>query len=422
MYEILGSYPVMQCTWQCVTYSVTQFLKDQFDSSRSNCLIKCIATVGPLRFITNVNRARSQTLFMMAIICKKCPMWSNRLKLYKLRYAYFFFFFSIGVTLVFMLRSYIEISSVYAKEDLQPCPFTHSSSNQDQRKDNSDYHKLLDIYFKYKHLPESCIASDRYLVAVHTSPEHIENRNVIRSTWGQRSFGIKVFFLLANTTDELLQKKISSEASEFKDVVQADFVDSYCNITYKHVLALKFAIDKCSNIKYLVKVDDDTFVNTPNLKQFLDLYDRKYSNNSNILCLSREKSPVMRSGKWKVSEEMYPGKYYIKHCFGFFIIYPKAAVTAIYREAQKEDVKLFWIDDIFVSGVLAGKAGINHTSITNLWTDYGTLDKYQRDFRKFGGRPFLVGAMEMSTVYMQELWIYLKDHLPKTNIVEMIEQ
>ncbi|VEN55414.1 unnamed protein product [Callosobruchus maculatus] len=228
---------------------------------------------------------------------------------------------SIGVTVFFLLYLYADTLNTGALKKLQfyRSNSTRFSSNPDQSqtvaRSIDNCHKLLNISFRYKHLPVPCNESDRYVIAVHTSPDHLENRNVIRSTWGQKAFGIKVLFLIANATeseskggfilemipDELLQPSIDVEASEFKDIIQSDFVDSYRNLSYKHVLALKFVVDYCSNIRYLIKVDDDSLVNTPNLKNFLDLYDSKYANSTNLLCNTMEYSPILRSGRWKVN-------------------------------------------------------------------------------------------------------------------------
>ncbi|CAH1975051.1 unnamed protein product [Acanthoscelides obtectus] len=324
-----------------------------------------------------------------------------------------------GATFIFLLYLYLEKLGTYKIEEQRT--FYPPSNRSFLRNTSDGYHKLLNIHFRYKHIPEWCNTSDRYVIAVLSSPDHLENRNVIRLTWGQKALGIKVFFLIANTTDETLQLSINRETLAFRDIVQGDFLDSYKNLSYKHVMALKMVVDNCPNVKYLVKVDDDTFVNTPNLKKFLDQYDQNYGNSSNLLCNTMEYSPALRDGRWKVSVEMFPEEYYPKYCSGYFIIYPMAAISAIYRESQNENVKFLWVDDAFVSGVLAGKARINHTSIRKLSLNYVDITKFMEDFKEFGGRPFLVGRMNLNTEDLKKLWAFLKDHVPKTNILERLE-
>nr|CAH7769886.1 unnamed protein product [Callosobruchus chinensis] len=332
-----------------------------------------------------------------------------------------------AVAVFFFLYLYVDPLNIGALKTLQyyRSTSTRSSPNRDQNqtvaRSIDEYHKLLDISFRYKHQPEPCNENDRYVIAVHTSPDHLENRHVIRSTWGQKAFGIKVLFLIANPSDELLQPSIDVEASAFKDIIQGDFVDTYRNLSYKHVLALKFVVDSCSNIRYLIKVDDDSLVNTPNLKNFLDLYDTKYANSTNLLCNTMEYSPILRSGRWEVSEEMLSGTYYPKYCSGYFIIYPMAAVSAIYKESQKDGLKFLWVDDAFVSGILAKAAGIGHKSIRKLSVNYKDVEQFKRDFIEFGGRPFLVGRMNLDKEDLKKLWAFLKDHVPKANILERIE-
>ena len=50
------------------------------------------------------------------------------------------------------------------------------------------------------------------------------------------------------------------------DIIQENFLDSYNNLTLKSILMLKYVKNNCENkVKYVMKCDDDTFINVPNL-------------------------------------------------------------------------------------------------------------------------------------------------------------
>jgi beta-1,3-galactosyltransferase 1 len=52
------------------------------------------------------------------------------------------------------------------------------------------------------------------------------------------------------------------ESDRFGDIIEERFIDSYNNLTLKSVVMLKLVSSYCANsTKYLLKIDDDMFVN-----------------------------------------------------------------------------------------------------------------------------------------------------------------
>lgn len=66
-----------------------------------------------------------------------------------------------------------------------------------------------------------------------------------------------------------LQESLESENDQYHDIVQGSFRDAYRNMTYKHVMSLKWALYFCPRVRYVLKTDDDIFVNTPVLTRAL---------------------------------------------------------------------------------------------------------------------------------------------------------
>ena len=61
--------------------------------------------------------------------------------------------------------------------------------------------------------------------------------------------------------------------SEYHDIIFADMVDSYMNLTLKVLHGLTWANRHCANFNFLVKVDSDVFLNP------FSLVDYFYSHN-----------------------------------------------------------------------------------------------------------------------------------------------
>lgn len=154
---------------------------------------------------------------------------------------------------------------------------TQSSSTSSPREIRSDAEQLIDLHnFAYLMVQPQCEAHVQVLILVHTAPRNAEKRSLIRQTWGmpqmtQGTSPLRVVFLLGAATAQQLQRELELENARYADMVQGNFQDAYRNMTYKHVMALKWFNQRCAHAQLLIKVDDDVFVNTPQLlKLFRD--------------------------------------------------------------------------------------------------------------------------------------------------------
>ncbi|XP_063707701.1 lactosylceramide 1,3-N-acetyl-beta-D-glucosaminyltransferase-like, partial [Culicoides brevitarsis] len=181
-------------------------------------------------------------------------------------------------------------------------------------------------------------------VFVESAPNNFKKRQVIRRTWANQTengkFGrFRVYFTLGTVKSKQKQDEIISENEKYHDIIQGSFVDDYRNLTYKHVMSLKWAKYFCGSAKVVLKTDDDNFV-----------YGRLFHEN-----------PIGRSSKdrHRVTEEELQGKFYPDYIGGFAIFYAQSTVGKIYEVANI--LPFLWIEDAFVSGVAREKTGINAT-------------------------------------------------------------
>ena len=90
---------------------------------------------------------------------------------------------------------------------------------------------------------------------VKSALPNFERRLAIRQTWGkEKQFSnvtIRRVFLLGKSSDDhILQNKLDEEDSKYEDLVQADFIDSYKNLTLKTMSGLKWSVERCSRARY----------------------------------------------------------------------------------------------------------------------------------------------------------------------------
>ena len=150
--------------------------------------------------------------------------------------------------------------------------------------------------------PSLCSGKDiKTLIYVITSPDHFKQREILRSTWARKSDYVSLtIFVIGLTSSNSTQKTIDQEMDRFGDMIQADFVDSYRNLTLKDIAAMKWIKDYCPNAEYVIKADDDIVVDIRHIAQIIkkQVY-RDEEILPHMLCLSVSNSGIIRSPQSK---------------------------------------------------------------------------------------------------------------------------
>uniref|UniRef100_W6NR74 Hexosyltransferase n=1 Tax=Haemonchus contortus TaxID=6289 RepID=W6NR74_HAECO len=67
----------------------------------------------------------------------------------------------------------------------------------------------------------------------------------------------RILFILGNSGTVGDEQLIEQEAKDHGDILQANFVDSYDNLTIKSIAAMRYVAGVCTEVKAIFKVDDD---------------------------------------------------------------------------------------------------------------------------------------------------------------------
>ena len=212
--------------------------------------------------------------------------------------------------------------------------------------------------------PHVCGSDDVYLlVYVHTAPDHVKRRIVIRQTWGnwrQFDFSMRVIFVMGRTEVVDVQRAVEFEAEQYVDIVQEDFLDTYRNLTYKGIAGLKWIENNCRQARFVLKTDDDIFVNTYVLMWHLTRREKKetegkVTSSRFLMCLVWNGMKVMRDGKWKVDVSEWKDSFYPTYCSGSAYIISTDVAIDFHRISYH--VPFFWVDDFYITGLLPLKLG-----------------------------------------------------------------
>ncbi|CAI5641753.1 lactosylceramide 1,3-N-acetyl-beta-D-glucosaminyltransferase B [Oreochromis niloticus] len=235
----------------------------------------------------------------------------------------------------------------------------------------SNFHYLMDH-------PNKCVGEDVLLLLfVKTSPENIERRMAIRSTWGNETYiqntlgvTVKVVFVLGavqTKETEPLWSKSSGVGFQYQliqenrlhgDLIQQDFLDSFHNLTLKLIMQFHWMHSRCPHARFLMTADDDIFVHMPNLVSYLQDVSSRDVKDFWVGRVHRGAPPIRdKESKYYVSYEMYPWVTYPDYTAGAAYVVSGDVAEKIYHATLTLNASIY-IDDVFM-GICASTVGVS---------------------------------------------------------------
>ena len=200
--------------------------------------------------------------------------------------------------------------------------------------------------------PPGCLEPTPLLILVHSAPANRGLRHTLRETWASNRLGlVKTVFVVGHPKNKDLSDALRQEGEQHGDLLQGDFLDSYRNLTTKHLFALSWAALRCNFASWVLKTDDDQFVDTLHLPLLLSEL-KVPAGERLFLCQLLRRGPERDPGsKWFISEEEYPGSSYPPYCAGWAYLTNLPTINALLKAAPS--LVQLWIDDLFVTGLVA---------------------------------------------------------------------
>ena len=194
------------------------------------------------------------------------------------------------------------------------------------------------------------------LLLVSSSPENFDRRDLIRQTWGAYdnfSSNWKTFFLLGKTRNQAQSDLIITESNKYGDLIHGNYYEHYWNQTLKIQMAFEWAARYCS-FAFLLKTDDDVFVNT---RRLIDVLRLESTPKKGLYMGKVNHNPVVQrgKGKWRVSYLEYSGKHYPDFCSGGGFVMSHDVIECLVP--LFDVIEPYRIDDVYV-GMLANKTGV----------------------------------------------------------------
>lgn len=250
-----------------------------------------------------------------------------------------------------------------------------------------------------------------FLVTSHSS--NAKKRQSIRETWGnqakyfetfKREYNLtyEVYFNVGNGRDEASVDRMKHESVKHGDVLIVDREEDFYDLTRRVMATFEWSVNTC-NFTYLFKMDDDIFINIPNVLSFLSNNTFSFSRGGIFAGDMNINARVNRDtrSKYLVTYDEWPVETYPPYCSGGGFVVSHSVVKQIVPFFDW--VNPYKIDDAYV-GILIERARIRDL------TYYKQPDDKKYQFW-FYNKPNNCTYIESSIVYHK-----VGDHSCMTNL------
>ena len=208
-----------------------------------------------------------------------------------------------------------------------------------------------------------------FVVIVHSRPGQRGRmqRDAIRATWGSTLHrrvaepDIRLAFMLGRDQEcvnvaSSCSAALRRESRLYRDVIIADFVDTYRSLSLKSLSGLTWARRHCRAARYIVKVDDDVYMRPELLPRLRQL--TSDCSESVIVGSLNVNSTVQRRGLWRVDDRTFPAPVFPPYCSGNTYAMTSSVADRLLTVAKTDGESApFPLEDVYVTALLATSVG-----------------------------------------------------------------
>jgi hypothetical protein len=197
-----------------------------------------------------------------------------------------------------------------------------------------------------------------------SAPDHFQWRQLIRETWAaaddhqgyRRQY--QLVFLIGRSQSQMTEWRLTNESLVYGDLVQvSNVIDSYANLTLKSVALLHWALTRCPGAHFVVKSDDDNYVNVKLLlsREMLTSLAASaiYGTTNAVLWPARD-----LGHRHYVGKEMWPWPRYPSYLMGGAYLISGGSSTLRRLLAAVQTTPFFPLEDAYIIGLCAPRVSI----------------------------------------------------------------
>lgn len=256
--------------------------------------------------------------------------------------------FILIILLVFKIFHIFPFSNPYPHASRYP--FEENQTSVNGLLTNDKLNSILEPFYLNQNQIE-CKNETFILIAINSGIENFNKRQMIRETWANwvNNSNQTLYFFISKPRDQFSKKKLKLENEDYKDLIFLPVEESYYLLSFKVLSILKWSTDHCPNIKFVIKCDDDMFVNWPNLNEFLI----SNQNQTNLIFGKANEYPEPNrdeTSRWYIPYEEYSKDYYPEYVAGPIYIISSDLIPKLLYATSK--VKPIYLEDVYITGIL----------------------------------------------------------------------
>lgn len=202
----------------------------------------------------------------------------------------------------------------------------------------------------------------RLLILITSAPTHREARLAIRQTWGHYATrrDIAIAFVLGATQQQSIDDSLSAESYMYGDLIRGHFIDSYNNLTLKTISSLEWVDSYCPRASFILKTDDDMFINVPKLLMFIE----KHHKETKVIYgrLAKKWKPIRnKKSKYYVSPHQYFPPVFPQFTTGPAYLMTSDVVHSLYSKALNQTY--LKLEDVFTTGIVAQLVNVKRVHV-----------------------------------------------------------
>ena len=151
------------------------------------------------------------------------------------------------------------------------------------------------------------------LIMVSSELSHKTRRDIIRSTYlnqthwweysQKRAISFGMLFIVGRSKNETQMASVMSESKQQGDMLVLDLEESFYSLSYKVMIGFQWVTEHCQGYRFLLKGDDDIFVNIHALMELL--HEPTTPQTHLYVGNTMSVAEVVRNGRYGVSREEY---------------------------------------------------------------------------------------------------------------------
>ncbi|XP_018325600.1 beta-1,3-galactosyltransferase 5 [Agrilus planipennis] len=203
----------------------------------------------------------------------------------------------------------------------------------------------------------------KLLIIITSAPSHEQARMAIRQTWGHYASrrDVSIAFMLGTTSNKVLNSRLDKEQYIYGDIITGKFIDAYDNLTLKTISMLEWVDNYCPKAAFVLKTDDDMFINVHRLLVFVVNHDP----NQRIIYgrLAKNWKPIRnKKSKYYSSLQQYKHTVFPDFTTGPAYLFPAKLARELYSAALNHTY--FKLEDVFLTGIVANDLKIKRVHVS----------------------------------------------------------